>query len=45
MDDEAEMVGFLQRESVDFVVACDMTRHEIVCSRFSATELNHMAVD
>jgi hypothetical protein len=26
------MVGFLQRESVDFVVACDMTREEIVSS-------------
>lgn len=24
------MVHFLQRESVDFVVACDMTREEIV---------------
>lgn len=28
-DDETEMVHFLQRESVDFVVACDMTREEI----------------
>jgi ubiquitin-like 1-activating enzyme E1 A len=30
LDDEAEMVAFLKRERVDVVVACDMTRKELV---------------
>ena len=30
VDDQEEMVAFLKREKVDIVVACDMSRKEIV---------------
>lgn len=34
LDDEAEMVAFLMRERVDVVVACDMTRKELVSDSY-----------
>lgn len=38
MDDQQEMVDFLRREKVDVVVACDMTREEIVSSPSGESE-------
>jgi ubiquitin-like 1-activating enzyme E1 A len=38
LDAEAEIVAFLQRERVDVVVACDMTRTELVSSPKQGSE-------